>query len=337
MDDPRPERSDEAQRLTRRGFLAGAGTAAAVGLTEPGFLCRCFAQARTEGLTAADRDCSLVVEVRSDHVFKTQVVRLDLLRDLLKVGLTALTGLGDEKQAWHSILSLDDIVGLKFNQAGATGLRVTEPMVATLVASLTDSGWDSAQIVPIEVPHALHEKLGTTSPRRDWLPDEVPFGEVRDRLSGVLEQVTAIINVPFLKHHNIAGMTCCLKNLSHALVKHPARLHRTKCSPYIGDIVALPQIRGKLRLHVVNALRIVIDKGPDARPPNIVDRGALLLGLDPVALDSIGLEILNRVRLRGGLGKIEDYQGEVTFLPAAAARGLGRCELHQIEYVRRRL
>jgi len=262
MDDPRPERSDKGPRLTRRGFLAGAGTAAAVGLTEPGFLCRCFGQARTEDLTATDRGGSLVVEVRSDHVLQTQIVHLDLLRDLLRAGLTALTGLGDEKQAWHSVLSADDIVGLKFNQSGATGLSVTEPMVATLVASLTDSGWDPAQIVPIEVPHALHETLGTTPPRRDWLPEEVQFGEVRDRLSGVLEQVTAIINVPFLKHHNIAGVTCCLKNLSHALVKHPARLHHGKCSPYIGDVVALPQIRGKLRLHVVNALRIVIVPTP---------------------------------------------------------------------------
>jgi hypothetical protein len=210
-------------------------------------------------------------------------------------------------------------------------------MVEALVTSLTEAGWAPSRIVPIEIPHGLHEKLETTPPRQDWLAEETPFGEVRDRLSGVLEQVTAIINVPFLKHHNIAGMTCCLKNLSHALVKHPVRLHGQKCAPYIGDIVALPQIRDKLRLHVVNALRIVFDKGPEAADPYISDYRGLLLGVDPVAVDLIGLQILNRTRTAGNLGKIEEVHGEVAYLPAAEGRGLGRHELHQIEHLRHRV
>ena len=337
MGDQRQDVSPKCRPLTRRSFLAGAGTVAAAGLTGPGFLSRCLRQARAESQTDPGNTFSKVVEVRSNHVIKGRVIHPGLLRDMLRIGLGAVTGHHDEKRAWLSILSSDDVVGLKFNQSGAVALGVTPPMVGTLVASLTDAGWDPAQIVPIEIPHGLHVGLGTTPPRLDWLPGDVPFGEASDRLSGVLEQVTAIVNVPFLKHHNIAGMTGCLKNLSHALVKHPARFHRNKCTPYIGDIVALPRIRGKLRLHVVNALRIVIDKGPEARAPYIADRGGLLLGLDPVAVDSLGLEILNRVRSDGGLGKIEDLQGQVTYLPAAAARGLGRHELHQIQYVRRRL
>ena len=336
MDDRCHDTSHECRALTRRCFLAGAGAAAA-GLTGTGFFSRCLRQARAESPTDLGDTFSKVVEVRSDHVIKGRIIHPGLLRDMLRIGLGAVTGHRDEKQAWSSILSSDDVIGLKFNQSGAAALGVTPPMVETLMASLTEAGWDPAQIVPIEAPRGLQERLGTTSPRQDWLPDEVPFGEARDRLCGVLEQVTAIINVPFLKHHNIAGMTGCLKNLSHALVKHPARFHRNKCTPYIGDIVALPKIRSKLRLHVVNALRIVIDKGPDARAPYIIDRGALLLGLDPVAVDSLGLEILNRVRRNGGLGKIEDHQGPVLHLAAAAARGLGCHQLHQIQYVRHRL
>ena len=65
-------------------------------------------------------------------------------------------------------------------------------------------------------------------------------GGPRDRLAGVLDQVTAIVNVPFLKTHNLAGMTCCLKNLSHALVKHPAQFHTGGCKE-VADIVVFMQ------------------------------------------------------------------------------------------------
>ncbi|MCP4592759.1 MAG: DUF362 domain-containing protein [bacterium] len=323
--------------LSRRGFIARAGAAAALGLTGTNLLRAGETQDLAGSPAQSSGDMSRVVEIRSDHVLRDQKVDPRILRDMLRRGLLEVTGAADERSAWRTLLSPDDVVGLKFNQSGADTLRTTPAMVGVLVASLTDAGWDPSRLVPVEIPHELHSTLGTTPPRRDWLAEEVRFGEASDRLSGLLEQVTAIVNVPFLKHHNIAGMTCCLKNLSHALVKHPGRLHGNKCSPYIGDVVSLPQVRSKLRLHLVNALRIVTDKGPEAGAKYIVDRGALVIGLDPVAVDSLGLEILNRVRHRGGLGKIEDRQGEVSYLAAASARGLGNRELHRIDYVRHRL
>ncbi|MCK4657942.1 MAG: DUF362 domain-containing protein [Phycisphaerae bacterium] len=323
--------------LTRRGFLAGTGVAAALSLAEPGLIPQALSEAWAKHPDRREDPLSKVVEVRSDHVIVGESVHPELLRQMLRIGLAAVTGIENEKQAWQSLLTPDDVIGLKFNQSGAEGLKTTQAMAKVLVASLVDSGWDPRQLVTLEIHSRLNRELGTTPPSREWQPDEVQFGEARDRLSKVLEQVTAIVNIPFLKHHNIAGITCCLKNLSHALVKHPARFHSNKCSPYIGDIVALPQIRRKLRLHVVNALRIVIDNGPEARPPYIRKRGGLLLGVDPVAVDAIALELLNRVRLGEGLGKVEDRQGEVAYLSAAAARGLGRHELHQIDYVRHRL
>ena len=78
-----------------------------------------------------------------------------------------------------------------------------------------------------------------------------------------------MINVPFIKTHNIAGMTCGLKNLSHALVKHPAHYHANGCSPFIGDIVAADPIRKKLKLTIVDAFRVVFQGGPAARVENL--------------------------------------------------------------------
>lgn len=333
----RPPIGGPGRPVSRRRFLAGAGTLAAVGLTGPQRWSAWLAPAQAEPISRSSGSLSRVVEVRSNHVVLGFNVHPGLLREMVVVGLQALTEQPDEKRAWRALLSPDDVIGLKFNSSGASGLGVTPAMVRSLVASLTESGWDAGQVVPIEIDSQLSQELGTAAPRRDWLGEDVSFGSGQDRLSGVLDQVTAIVNVPFLKHHNIAGITGCLKNLSHALVKHPARYHDNKCCPYIGDIVALPQIRQKLRLNIVNALRIVIDQGPEVQAGCTTDCGMLLLGVDPVALDSMGLEILNRVRLSEGLGKIEDHQGEVTYLPAAAASGLGRCRLHEIDVVRHRL
>jgi hypothetical protein len=336
MDRP-PHTSDVRRRVTRRDFLASAGAAAAVSLAGRGLFTEALAQVTEEAAPQRSEALSRVAEIRSELVLVGRSVHPTLLRDMLAVGLTTITGRKDPAEAWRTLLAPDDVVGLKFNQSASASLGVTPPMVEALVGSLTAAGWDAKRIVPIEIPDALYEKLGTTRPRQDWLADEVQFGEVRDRLSGVLEQVTAIVNVPFLKHHNIAGVTCCLKNLSHALVKHPARLHGNKCAPYIGDIVALPAIRQKLRLHVVNALRIVTDKGPEATEPFVHDYRGLLFGVDPVAVDAIGLEILNRVRTDGGLGKIEEAQGEIAYLSMAASRGLGHHELHEVEHLRVRI
>jgi uncharacterized protein (DUF362 family) len=166
---------------------------------------------------------------------------------------------------------------------------------------------------------------------------EVDFGSGRDRLSSLLQQVTALVNVPFLKTHNIAGITCGLKNLSHALVKHPARFHGNRCSPFIGDIVALPQIRDKLKLTVVNALRVVFDGGPEAADDLTHESGTILLSRDPVATDTVGLDTLHHIRNRLSLPYVDDGDGRIAYIEAAARRGLGCSDLYRIKLVKRLL
>jgi uncharacterized protein (DUF362 family) len=167
-------------------------------------------------------------------------------------------------------------------------------------------------------------------PDRGWDAEEVVFGSEKDVLSSILKQVTAIVNVPFLKTHNIAGLTCCLKNLSHALVKHPARYHRNHCSPYVADIVALPAIRSKLRLHVVNALRTIYEGGPEANEEYTANTGLLLVGKDPVAMDTVALEEINLQRRENGLPSIDHVGGKLGYLAAAAGHNLGCADLHRI-------
>ena len=65
----------------------------------------------------------------------------------------------------------------------------------------------------------------------------------------ITKQVNKLINLPVLKDHQSAGVTMCLKNLSHGLVNNVSRSHSSPslnaCNSFIPAVVALPVIRNK--------------------------------------------------------------------------------------------
>lgn len=280
---------------------------------------------------------SRVVHVRSRMVVDGPIVHRTMFKEMLEEALTALTGAKDIAQAWRAILKPDDVIGIKFNRSGQAVIGTTGVVADVLIASITEAGWEPARLVCIEAPADTEARYRTPPPRMGYVADATDFGSGSDQLASVLGQVTALIDVPFLKTHNIAGMTCALKNLSHALVKHPARYHRNGCCPYIADIVGLPEIRNKLRLCLADALRVVYDRGPEATAETISDEGVLLVSFDPVATDAVGLTLLNDARRRNGLEPIARSPGALGYLAAAHRQGLGIALLHGIDLVRRNL
>ncbi|MBN1491656.1 MAG: DUF362 domain-containing protein [Phycisphaerae bacterium] len=333
-------------RLTRRSFLRGAGRLAAGGAaagwiapviaeplspttTQPAE--RSFAASQPANTTTRRSDGkSDVVQIRSDNVVRKGRMRPDVLHGMLSDSLRQLTSASDIAEAWHTILQERDVIGIKFNRTGARELATTPILARVLVESLTEAGWDPKQIVLIEAPDALRENLGTTAPSPYWSAPIVDFGSGKDQFAEVLEQITAIINVPFLKTHNIAGMTGCLKNLSHAMVRRPARYHANRCSPYIADIVAAEPIRSKLRLHLINALFGVFDGGPEATQNTIWPAQTMIVSTDPVAADTVGTEILNAERANRGLAALDSDDDPIPALYDAHRKGLGTTSWDEI-------
>src|SRR5207237_485087 len=83
-------------------------------------------------------------------------------------------------------------------------------------------------------------------------------------------QVDKLINVPVLKDHQSAGVTLALKNLSHGLVNNVSRSHATytlnACGSFIPAVVAMPTIRNKAVLHILDGIKGPDDVGPGAKP-----------------------------------------------------------------------
>lgn len=317
--------------VSRRAFLGataaftgGLVTGSAFGQDSPGHL-------RSPVTAVPPR----VVRVTSEHVIARDRVHGPLTAEMVELALTTLTDTASAKEAWKTLLRLDDVVGVKFNRSGQAEIGTTDAVAEALLISLVEAGWPASRIVCIEAPKRIVERFGTRPMRMGYDSHAVHFGSGSDQFASVLNQVTALINVPFLKTHNIATMTCCLKNLSHGLIKHPARFHGNGCSPFVGDIVGASPIRSKLRVNLVDALRVVMTGGPGVTPNSLFDEGAILASVDPVAADTIGFSMLNAARRERSLAPVATSVSDVTYLAAAHEAGLGIAVPQGIELVTR--
>lgn len=275
---------------------------------------------------------SRVIRLTSKRLVSSRTVNSTILRESLAKGLCALTDSDAIADAWHRLLQPDDTILLKFNQSGAEHIGTTPPLARELVVSLQSAGWSPEQIIVLEVGGADLRLIRQTRPADlRWQGEEVHFGACgRDSFLAALDQATAVINVPFLKTHHLATMTGCLKNLSHGLIRHPARFHANGCDPAIAEIVASRPIQDRLRLNILNALQVVYEGGPEAKAADLHAAGELVFSLDPVAGDATGFGILNEIRALHGLTPLLPAASIPRFLASAARLGVGRADAEQI-------
>jgi len=311
------------ERMDRRQFLRAAGAA---GLALSWGL---------EPAMAGEEPRSRVVQVTSAG-WRRAAGGVDgaAVRAMLDRGLMRLTGKPSARQAWRSLFSPGEVVGLKFNRISRDFTGANQALVDALAAGLVSAGVRKKDIIPVEA-HGV--KFAGGRPQPGWA-GEFDFGSGKTRLSNFLvRQVDALINVPNLKHHPIVAFTGCLKNLSHAndtIMEGPNRFHGNNCDPYIADICALKELRGKVRLHVMNALKGIFARGAYPPAPEFQwFHNSLLLGFDPVAIDTLGAEQVDKARCEHEKRPLKRDPRALKYLATAATRGLGTNDPAQIELV----
>ena len=127
----------------------------------------------------------------------------------------------------------------------------------------------------------------------------------------VTRRVNKMVMMPALKDHGSAGVTGCLKNMSHGLVNNVARSHSTPdtnvCNQFIPQIVNHPIIRKKCVLQIMDAIRGIYQGGPFSSEQNAHwawEYNALLVATDPVALDHVEWDIIDAKRKAMGLAPV---------------------------------
>lgn len=315
-------------RPSRRDVLRAAAAAASAGLVPT--LAATPAQGPPEPPPAEPRFApwwmhaaarSRVVEIASEKVLTGSKPEPVALIEMLHRALLALVRAPRPADAWRRVLGDARRIVLKFNSVGAGAIATNDVFAAVLVRDLAEAGYEPAKLTLIEAPDGLAGRFSTRRPTEGW-GETIIVGDQPEQLAAWLLEADAVINVPFLKTHQLAGMSGCCKNLSHAVIRRPARYHANGCSPFVGQVVGSAQVSSRLKLSVMNALRIVADGGPDATEAGVFAAGSVLMGFDPVAVDSVGLGLLQVTRRR--LGFPESLP--VRYIDAAAADGVGRAD-----------
>ncbi len=244
--------------ITRRDFLrVAAGTAMAATL-RPGLVEEALAEPAAK-----------VVLIRNASVLGEQgKIEEEVLQSMLDEAVRTLLGTADTREAWRRLIKPSDVVGIKSN---------SWPRLPT----------------PLELEAAIKRRV---------LDAGVPEKNIDIADRGVLNNpiflnATALVNVRPVRTHHWAGVGTCLKNYIQ-FVPNPSGYHDEGCSP-LGKIWTYPIVKGKTRLNILCALTPQFY----GRGANFFDRRyvwpykGLIVGTDPVAVDTIGAHLLQAKRI----------------------------------------
>lgn len=271
--------------------------------------------------TPPDDGKSIVVIVRSDKLqtgsSRSQKPsgpdRLTIKR-MLDVAVPQALGVVSADIAWKKLFKPNDTVGIKVNCIAPW--VSSRPQLAWAIAdSLILAGvpadqiiiWDREDRELVSAGYALNidspgVKCYGTKPRIGYGKELIVTGSVGSRFSKIISrQCTATVNVPVLKDHNIAGLTLSLKNY-FGIIENPNKFHGNNCDPYVADLNLAPHIREKNKLIICDAITALYEGGPtDTKPRYMWNYNGLIIGTDSVAVDQIGLMLLEEKRASEGL------------------------------------
>ena len=296
------------------------------------------------------RKRSKVVIVKSPNVISPSgKVHRTLLSDMVRSGLCKLTSESRAEDAIRHFFSPQDQVGMKVNCL-AGKMASTHPQVALICADLLrDSGikgknlviWDRSERELKEVGFPLNFNggefrcFGTDSKGVGYSRNLINHMNIGSLLSRVVDEYTDVqLNLPVLKDHNLSGVTCSLKNFFGA-IHNPNKYHDYGCDPFIGDLNALPQIRNQQKLVICDALRVQYNGGPSYHPQWAEYFGGIIISDDPVAVDFVGYQIIDKIRAEHNLLGLEKAgrKPKHIFTSADEKHNLGKAKLEQIDLI----
>ena len=146
------------------------------------------------------------------------------------------------------------------------------------------------------------------------------------------EEVDSVINLGLLKDHSIAGVTIALKNISHGVVSHPEIFHDDSCDPFIAAINSIPIIKDKIKLHICNGILGLYEGGPMPEKRHVWSNNGIILSKDPVALDTIGMHIIEGKRKERELPSLFNCPNLPKHIETAGRYGLGVSDLNLINH-----
>ena len=300
-----------------------------------------------------------VVEAVSENVWDGDQLDEDTVSELIDQAMMKFTGRASAKEAWRDIVLPDDIVGIKINPLGGPELSTHPIIVDKIVEGLYGAGvlkkqiiiWDRFESHLLNAGYPIKQDEGevqTIASDTEGIgyDDEVFYESEKDSVNRrenestrsrysqiVTQQVDVLINVPVLKHHGMAGVSGCLKNLAFGSVDNTRRFHAKPiyCNPAIAEILEHKVLKDKLALNIVDGLVASFDRGPTYHAESTWKYGSLFVSTDPVILDVLVLQTINQKREEMGLDSMSKLANHIN---TASVLGLGTNTLDQADLQR---
>jgi len=273
-----------------------------------------------------------VVIVHDAAASQTFNPRPEVIQKMVDRAITNLTGTATVAAAWRSLISTQDTVGIKvFSGPGRTsGTRPA--VVAAVVQGLLEANvparkiiiWDK-QILDLRLAgfFDLAERFGVrvvssasagyderTPPYDTAFIGQLIWGDLEfgKKAEGIgrksfvskllTKEITRIINVTPLLNHNYAGVSGNLYGLALGSVDNTQRFENSseRLAEAVPEIYALPVLGDRVALNIVDALICQYEGGQSGLLHYSATLNELRFGTDPVALDVLSIQELERLR-----------------------------------------
>lgn len=283
-----------------------------------------------------------VVAVQHDGCIANNLYQADPVRQMMEKGMTALTGAPAWTDAWRSLFEKGDVVGIKVSPVGGANLCSDAMVLHNILDGLKEAGVPAKDVI---VFNRYREETFTAGIDK-WVPDGVQidfasqaYSDTQLDMDGydpdhfmemaivkpgediddshyrrsyvskiVTRRINKFINLPVLKHHQSAGVTIALKNMSHGMVNNVNRSHLTPssnvCGIFIPSVVSQPAIREKAVLHICDGVRASYHGGPGGKAKFMWEHRTMYFATDPVALDKTGLAAIDAKRAEVGMASV---------------------------------
>lgn len=308
-----------SQILTRRDFIRGTALSL-LGMTI-GFPQEfsshevCYRDSLPQGAYSSDSSFqestaqikkSRVVLIRHpEAIDENSQFNAEIIQQMLDEAVMKLFEKKDPVEAFAQIIKPSDIVGIKSNV------------------------W-SFLPTPAEVEMAIKKRLLSVGVKEE----NIAIDDHTVKTNPVFVNSTALINVRPLRTHYLAGISGCIKNYIMFADSQPA-YHPNNCAE-LGALFHLPQVKGKTRLHVL----CVLTPQYHGTGPHHFNRRyvwhykGLIVGQDPVAVDTIGLKLIMAKR-RQELGPDQELPPVPKHIQIADTKyGLGTSDINRIELIK---
>lgn len=246
------------KNLTRREFIKTGTLAAVAGSLLFEYPEKIFGQSVK----------SRVVLIRDKSVLdESGKINIDVLEKMLDESMKILFETKESKTAWKKIIKPEDVVGIKTNV------------------------WNYLR-TPVELENLIMKKVmeqGVTGENIS-IKDR---GVLKDP---VFQKSTALINSRPMRTHYWSGVGSLVKNYI-MFVEKPSDWHGDSCAD-LAAIWNLPIVKDKTRLNILVMLTPQFHNvGPHGFSKEYVwNYYGLIVGIDPVACDAVGLKILEAKR-----------------------------------------